>query len=155
MLSPAELRQQGFSPFRKVGVTYARKMDKNFTVRIDRGDLLHGYPGDYACVNPDDDSRWIVHRDIFERSYAPDHINTLKIRMGTVQHRLLLQGFTPYRKFQVTWAKKLNLPAVIHTLEGDVYARAGDYLCIGIDGEQWPQPAARFEKLYEHLERPG
>lgn len=149
MVDSASLQKQGFRPYRKIGVTYARKMDVHFTVRIENGDIIHGKPGDYACVNPDDNSRWVVNGDIFRRTYAPDMINTQKIRRGTVQHQLLGQGFSPYRKFGLTWAKKLKLPMVVHTLEGDVYAKAGDYLCIGIDGDQWPQPATRFEKLYE------
>lgn len=154
MLNTAQLRKQGFAPYRKTGITYARKMDKSFTVRIESGDILQGHAGDYVCVNPDDNSRWIVNRDIFDRTYAPDPINTIRIKMGTVQHQLLLQGFKPYRKHQLTWARKLTLPMIVHTLEGDVYANAGDYLCVGIEGEQWPQPAARFEKLYERVVEP-
>lgn len=146
-----ELRQQGFMPYRKTGVTYARRMETNFTVRIESGDIITGFPGDYVCVNPDDDTRWIVNGDIFARTYEPDAINTIRIRMGTVQHKLLLQGFKPYRKHQLTWAKKLSFPMIVQTLEGNVHAKAGDYLCVGIDGDQWPQPAARFERLYEQV----
>jgi hypothetical protein len=151
MINTAELRKQGFRPYRKIGVTYAKKMNTSFTVRIDNGEILYGQPGDYACINPEDSSRWIVNAAIFDQTYRPDPINTIKIRMGTVQHKLLLQGFKPYHKHQVTWAKKLPIPMVVHTLEGDVQAHAGDYLCVGINGEQWPQPATRFEKNYERV----
>ncbi|MBZ0294602.1 MAG: hypothetical protein K8L99_18705 [Anaerolineae bacterium] len=151
MVDTASLQKQGFRPYRKVGTTYAREMDVHFTVRIESGDVITGNPGDYVCVNAEDNTRWIVNGDIFRRTYAPDAIDTLKIRMGTVQHKLLLQGFKPYRKYQVTWAKRLVLPMTVHTLEGDVHARAGDYLCMGLDGDQWPQPAARFERLYEQV----
>ncbi len=153
MIETAELRKQGFLPYRKMGITYARKMKTSFTIRIDSGDTLYGSPGDYVCINPEDDSRWIVKGDIFTRSYEPDRINTIRIKMGTVQHRLLLQGFEPHRKHELTWARKISMPITVHTIEGDVQAHVGDYLCIGIDGEQWPQPASRFERLYEQVQQ--
>src|SRR5690606_18033443 len=153
MVDSAELRKQGYLPYRKSGVTYAREMTASFTIRIDSGDILSGQPGDYVCINPEDDSRWSVKGDIFNRSYQSDPITTIHIKMGSVQHRLLLQGFEPYRKHELTWARKLPLPMVIHTLEGDVQAHAGDYLCVGVDGEQWPQPATRFERLYEQVQQ--
>ena len=38
---------------------------------------------------------------------------------------------------------------LISTLEGPVYAEAGDAIITGVRGERWPVPTAKFEGLYE------
>jgi len=147
-----ELAERGFRPYRKTTVTYAKQIGNNFQVRLETGDVISGKAGDFACVSPDDGSRWVVEHSIFTRMYngvAPDKS---RLRPGTSEYRLSLQGFKPYRKHQVTWAKRITSPLIVHTLEGDVRAEAGDYLCVGQDGEQWPQPAKRFESHYVRVE---
>jgi hypothetical protein len=141
-----KLLARGFRPYRKITVTFARQMNRRFRVQLASGDVLHGQPGDYGCISPDDGSKWIVARKVFEETYAPARI---KPADQTDRHaRLLRSGFRPYRKHQITWAKKLNRPMRIPTLEGDVMAQPGDYLCIGPKGEPWPQPSDRFEAHY-------
>lgn len=147
------LLARGFRPYRKITITYARQMAKRFSVRLPNGDVLRGQPGDYACVSPDDGSKWIVARKVFEQTYAPAKI-ALDQRTG-IHKRLSDSGFQPYRKHQITWAKKLKKPMRVHTLEGDVTAEAGDYLSIGPKGEPWPQPAARFEAHYRPVAIPA
>lgn len=41
---------------------------------------------------------------------------------------------------------------VIHTLEGDMKADAGDYIITGIKGEQYPCKPDIFKKTYELIE---
>jgi hypothetical protein len=145
MLNPQELLKRGFLPYRKTTITYAKQIRNRFSVRLDQGDVIHGKPGDYACVSPDDGGRWIVDREVFEGTYKPANST---VQQG-IHKRLLRFGFRPYRKHQITWARKVIRQRVIHTLEGDVTVDAGDYLCIGPGGEQWPQKAERFEAHYE------
>lgn len=150
MLDSDKLRAQGFQPYRKTAITYARQMTQPFRVRLRNGDVLSGAAGDYVAYSPGDDERWIVQRDIFEQTYAP------KARDASVPdaiHRgLLTRGFRPYSKHQITWARKLTRPARVRTLEGEVHAETGDYLCVGPQGEMWPQPGARFEAVYQRVE---
>lgn len=41
---------------------------------------------------------------------------------------------------------------VIHTLEGDMKADAGDYIITGVKGEQYPCKPDIFEQTYELVE---
>ncbi|MBZ0301369.1 MAG: PGDYG domain-containing protein [Anaerolineae bacterium] len=151
MLSPDQLMARGFLPYRKKTITYAKQMRTRFRVQMDNGEIIHGQPGDYACVSHADGGRWIVARDVFERTYAP--VQRTAASQDTFQKRLLHHGFRPFRKHQITWARRMRRPRVIHTLEGDVTAQAGDFLCIGSNGELWPQKAERFAAHYEPVER--
>jgi hypothetical protein len=152
MTDDAELRKQGFRPYRKTTITYAKQMPTGFAVRLINGDIIYGRAGDYACVSPENNERWVVNREIFLRTYSPNTFDTDTLKSGSIQQRLQRQGFKPFQKHQVTWAKQLAMATVINTLEGDVNAKAGDYLCVGVEGEQWPQSAARFEANYVRLE---
>lgn len=42
--------------------------------------------------------------------------------------------------------------AYIHTLEGKMYARPGDYIIKGVKGECYPCKANIFEETYEEVE---
>ena len=61
-------------------------------------------------------------------------------------------GFRPYRKSTITYAKKLDEPFEVDTLEGLHTGKAGDYLAIGHHGEMYPIDAAVFEDSYELLD---
>ncbi|MAS34985.1 MAG: hypothetical protein CL610_13330 [Anaerolineaceae bacterium] len=147
MIKPDELMAQGFRPYRKITITYARQMPKRFRIRLDTGDVIGGKLGDYACVSPDDGGKWIVARDVFERTYVP--ATRKPLRKVSLHKKLAESGFRPYMKHQITWAQKISKPRMIRTMEGEVMAKAGDYLCVGPDGEQWPQEAHRFEAHYQ------
>lgn len=151
MIDVGELSKQGFQPYRKTTITYAKQMPTGFAVRLLNGDIIYGRAGDFACVSPENNERWVVNRDIFNRTYTIA-LNTEILKAGSFQHRLIRQGFKPFQKHQLTWAKKLDFPMVINTVEGDVNAKAGDYLCVGIEGEQWPQNGDRFEANYVRVE---
>jgi hypothetical protein len=142
-----KLRQQGFQPYRKKGVTYAKKMQVAFKVRLKNEDIIYGKPGDYVCTDVDTTERWIVEDQIFERTYKLVPLTEVKPhqRNNLLEH----YHFRAFRKTAITWARQLAAPMVVHTLEGDVRAQAGDYLCIGAKGEQWPQMRDRFEANYE------
>lgn len=146
MTDTARLRKQGYRPYRKLTITYAKQMKKSFAVRLINGDKIYGQPGDYACVSQSGDDRWIVNHDVFEKTYAPAPVRAGQQEAGS---DLIKHGFRPYSKHQITWAKKIDRPRIIHTIEGDVIAQAGDYLCVGANGEKWPQKPERFEAHYE------
>lgn len=58
-----------------------------------------------------------------------------------------------YRKKPVVVeAYQTDREMIIHTLEGDMRASAGDYIITGVNGEQYPCKPDIFEKTYEVLE---
>ncbi len=63
--------------------------------------------------------------------------------MGAMQYR---------KKPVVISAYRTKKDMVIHTLEGDMKADAGDYIITGIKGEQYPCKPDIFKKTYEPLE---
>jgi hypothetical protein len=48
-------------------------------------------------------------------------------------------------------AYQTDKPVDIETLEGIMHANAGDWILMGVEGEQWPVKRAVFEKTYEVL----
>lgn len=136
-MSPAELKQNGFHPYRKTAITYARPITHAFHVTTENGERLEGAPGDYLCLDATSGGQWVVNRSIFEATYR---------QVADVPP---ITGFAAYRKHQITWAKRITTRTTINTREGAVVARPGDYLCIGIEGETWPQTSSRFEANYE------
>lgn len=53
------------------------------------------------------------------------------------------------KKPVVIEAYQTDVEIVIHTLEGDMLARPGDYIITGINGEQYPCKEKIFLKTYE------
>ncbi len=53
------------------------------------------------------------------------------------------------KKTAPLWAKRLKEDQAIKSLEGDVNAKAGDFLCRGAAGEFWPQSAERISEKYD------
>ena len=86
--------------------------------------------GDYI-VNDigSEDNRWPVKKNIFEETY-------LETKPGIYIKRAIV---LLYPLKDVT--KDPQQLVIIHTLEGVVTVRAGDYyLCKGVKGEIWPMP---------------
>ena len=142
-----QLRQDGFLSYRKRGYTYAKRMLIPFQVRLKNGDIIYGAQGDYVCTDQDTTERWIVASDIFVQTYK--RIIKAKVPLDKRNRLLERYHFHVYSKFAVTWARKLDQPMMVNTLEGPVSAQKGEYLCVGAKGEQWPQLRERFEENYE------
>lgn len=151
-MDSSSLRQAGFRPYRKRGITYAHKVSQPFSVRLKTNDVIYGEPGDYLAVSPEDGSRWVVNAQVFESTYTRLDLSP-PTDPNAIPYKLIKRGFQPYQKHSVTWAQPLKEARLIKTLEGPVQASAGDYLCVGINGEQWPQPRQRFESQYEAIEK--
>lgn len=58
-----------------------------------------------------------------------------------------------YRKKPIIiTAYKTDKDHIIHTLEGDMLAKKGDYVITGVAGEQYPCKPDIFHKTYEQVE---
>ncbi len=53
------------------------------------------------------------------------------------------------KKPVVIEAYQTDVELVIHTLEGDMLARPGDYIITGVNGEQYPCKEEIFLKTYD------
>ena len=51
-------------------------------------------------------------------------------------------------KTKPLWAKQIDAPQEVVSLEGRERVEAGDYLCRGIQDEQWPQKAKKLLSTY-------
>lgn len=61
-------------------------------------------------------------------------------------------GFKQYKKIAPVWAKQVSTPFTCDTLEGDnISGKAGDFLCVGINGEMWPVDQEIFKTTYEEV----
>lgn len=58
------------------------------------------------------------------------------------------------RKNKGCKAKKLEQDMTIDTLEGEVSAKAGDWLCKGVAGEPWPQKEEKLFATYDQTSAP-
>jgi len=62
-------------------------------------------------------------------------------------------GFKHYRKRpQIIHAKEMTEPFSVQTLEGTMKGNAGDFLVIGIEGEQYPCARSIFLGTYEEID---
>lgn len=57
--------------------------------------------------------------------------------------------FRRYRKKTLTEAQQLEHPFRVHTLEGVMEGKAGDYLMRGVEGELYPCDRTIFRATYE------
>jgi len=100
--------------------------------------------GDYIVNEIDEPSdRWPVKQEIFENSY-------LEVRPGYFVKRLLTL-LVPL----VDITHDPDAEVIVHTLEGSVTVRAGDfYLARGIAGEIWPYPKGKADASLVLFEEP-
>ncbi len=99
------------------------------------GAELVAQKGDYIVNDLDSpENHWPVQKDIFETSYLETHPGFFIKR--AVVHLYPLREFT----------KDPEQLVRVHTLEGVVTVRAGDfYLARGIKDEVWPMPKDKVE----------
>lgn len=72
-----------------------------------------------------------------------------KCAMNEMYEDLLAQRGNFYKKTAIVSAVKMDCDFIVETLEGTMRAKAGDYLCRGIDGEFWPVAGHIFPRIYE------
>lgn len=119
-------------------------------------DTLVAQAGDMICYRPEAGAalpdlaaydRWPVRRDIFEQDYAawegplPDTPSVRQLRAA---------GCQPYYKQAGCWARQLQEPALVQSLESPEPVRypPGAWVCIGSQGEPWGQADAEFRSRY-------
>ena len=70
-------------------------------------------------------------------------------RISAKQFELLRkQGWDEYKKVATVMAKQMDEDFEVETLEGTMKGKAGDYLCQGPAGEEWPIKKGIFEATY-------
>ncbi len=57
----------------------------------------------------------------------------------------------PARKTKCLWGKVVQQTQTVTTLEGELTAKEGEYLCRGVNGEIWPQNAETLLAKYEAI----
>lgn len=73
-----------------------------------------------------------------------------KVEMVTFDARQRQEGLRPCMKKPMTvFAKVVDVPFQVATLEGTMTGQAGDYLMRGVEGELYPCAKAIFEKSYD------
>lgn len=88
------------------------------------------------------ENRWPVQKEIFEETY-------LETSPGVYIKRALVNLY-PLSDF----TKDPEQLVSVHTLEGVVTVRAGDfYLCQGVKGEIWPMPIDKVKTTMQPVER--
>jgi hypothetical protein len=60
-------------------------------------------------------------------------------------------GWKKARKTKEMFARKLEKNVIVPTLEGPLNAKKGDWLCMGVDGELWPQDEPKLLKKFNKL----
>ena len=60
-------------------------------------------------------------------------------------------GWKKARKTKEIFARKLEKDVIVPAIEGPENAKKGDWLCMGIDGELWPQNELTLLKKYDKL----
>ena len=109
----------------------ARRAEADCTVSTSQGDMRARGGLDYI-VTYDLDDHSVVRAEIFERTYEP-------LGGGLYRKRsdIKLRYFT------------LDRPVLVHTLEGDQKAAAGDWIVQGVTGELWPVPREKALRKYD------
>jgi len=109
--------------------------DETLDVKTSWGETLTAKKGDYlvgALDNPND--RWVVNQQIFEETYEI-------VRPGVGVKSALIE-LVPLTEI----TGDPDTMVTVHTLEGSVEARAGDFhLAKGVKGEIWPYPNEKVE----------
>jgi hypothetical protein len=88
--------------------------------------------GRHYIVEHGPDDRSVVRRDVFERTYS-------RLADGRFEKRTDVS----YRCFILPY------PVMVRTLEGLEFAKAGDWIVEGVNGELWPVWPEKAEEIYE------
>lgn len=93
------------------------------------GEVMTAQPGDWAVIDDAGNERSVAAA-VFAATHEQVGPGRYR-RSGTVRARPAVAG------------------EVIATLEGEVVAKAGDWIIEGSQGEQWPIPEPQFRTTYD------
>lgn len=158
-----ELIALGYEYFERIKeVTMVRQLSPEEapkSMKTEWGEMLTAQAGYYICYQPgstvhstlDEYHHWPVEPSIFERTYRRWDQSW---RPTPTQHHLLKLGCQPYYKASGVWAKKLDEPVLLQSLEHaePVKVQTGMYVAIGVDGEPYSMGETTILDRYQ---KPG
>jgi hypothetical protein len=95
--------------------------------------VMHGSAGDWEVV--DEGGSRSVDAEIFEKTHEPIGGDRWR-RTGEIRGRQARAG------------------ELVHSLEGDQTARAGQWVLSGVEGEEWLVSTEHLETAYERVDQP-
>ncbi len=160
-----ELRAMGYQYFDRIKeITMARVLSPTeapLTIPTNTGDSLTAEAGYYICYQPGDTAKvtlnqydhWPVEPTIFERVYKPWDVPDWQ--PNSAEKHLILLGCKPYFKAVGVWAKKLDEPAFVQSLESarPIRVASGQYVLIGSEGEPYSVGESTLMKRYRPPEK--
>lgn len=120
---------KGWRTYRRLGEVRAHVLEQPTSWQTSSGETMNAAAGDWL-VTDEEGNVWSVKPDIFAAAHE-------KI------------SDSHYRRTGTRKARKAVAGERIATLEGDLEARAGDWILEGAGGEQWSVPNTRFLTSYE------
>jgi hypothetical protein len=127
----ADLSEEWVLLFRRGEVTAVRR-DEPWTWTTADGSLMHGDVGDWE-VTDDDGAPRSINDEVFRRSHEPIAGDRWR-RVGEVHARRAFPG------------------EVVHSLEGDQTARAGQWVLRGVAGEEWLVSSEHLGSTYDRVD---
>ncbi|MBN1963224.1 MAG: hypothetical protein JW910_01170 [Anaerolineae bacterium] len=118
------------------------------TLKAEAGHMIVYQPSYERRENLDDYDHWPVRRDLFDATYAAWEVPDQTASPG-VMHLMEL-GCQPYYKFAGAWAKRVQEPTRIQSLESEepITVPPGGWVLIGQAGEPWSQSDDEFRARY-------
>ncbi len=119
------------------------------SLTAEAGAMICYDPGETVRAELDDYHHWPSQRDLSDRQYAawdePEYVSSAP------EAHLLQLGCKPYYKVNGVWARQLDAPTYVQSIESEepALAPAGSWLCIGLDGEPWTQDDESFRARYK------
>jgi hypothetical protein len=117
--------------FRRRGEVTAVRRDEAWAWTTSDGDVLQGEAGDWEVIGENGTSR-SVSASIFERTHEPLGGDRWR-RVGEVRGRRARPG------------------EVVHSLEGDLTARPGQWVLHGVAGEEWLVSDEHLDESYDRV----
>jgi hypothetical protein len=121
--------------FRRRGEVTAVRRDEPWTWTTSDGTEMRGQAGDWEVIDDDGAAR-SVDAAIFEDTHEPIDGDRWR-RTGEVRGRRAYPG------------------EIVHSLEGDLTARYGQWVLRGAEGEEWLVSTSHLEETYDPLDSPS
>lgn len=156
----AQLLADGFHYYnrRKTLIMAGRLPESHAPMRIEYTyDHAYAEAGDVICFTPGTEKQdeileyehWSVKPEIFQKTYRV--WNEPRWNPSESEEHLMAFGCRPYYKYMGIWARELQEPTYVKTLENEapVLIPAGMWLAIGTDGEPWTIEPDDFTDRYD------
>lgn len=159
--SKRELRREGFTYYeRRKELIMVRELPAEEAPKqirsscdeplvVEAGYMICYAPGEKRHADLDAYEHWPVEPGIFENTYSPwdEPVKDLP----PAAKKLMKLGCEPYYKSSGVWARKVDAPCYIQSLESEEPFRveAGWYVIIGADGEPYSMTEAAFTSRYQ------